>query len=57
MVELANYLDEMGIAACGQHAREEGILIKIVALFEPDQKATDGAFSNRGFWFDKTDRK
>jgi len=57
VVELANYLDEMGIAACGQHAREEGILIKIVALFEPDQKATDGAFSNRGFWFDKTDRK
>ena len=57
MVELAIYLDEMGIAACGQHAREEGILIKIATLFELDQKATDGVFSNKGFWFNKTDRK
>ena len=56
-MEFANYLDEMGIAACGHHAMEEGILLKIVASCEPDQKATDGVFSNKGVWFDETDKK
>ena len=44
VVELAKYLDNLGIGACGHQAREQGLLFKIVASCEPDQKAADAFF-------------
>ncbi|XP_065883128.1 uncharacterized protein [Dysidea avara] len=41
VVELAKYLDDLGIGACGHQARELGLLFKIVASCEQDQKAAD----------------
>jgi len=56
VVELAKYLDDLGIGACGHQAREQGLLFKIVASCEPDQKAADGCFSSGALGFDDDDK-
>jgi len=55
-VELAKYLDNLGIGACGHQVREQGLLLKIVASCEPDQKAADGCFSSGAFGFDDIEK-
>ena len=55
VVKLAKYLDDLGIGACGHQAREQGILFKIAASCEPDQKAADGCFSKHSIRFDEVD--
>ncbi|XP_065882760.1 uncharacterized protein [Dysidea avara] len=56
VVELARYLDNLGIGACGHQAMEQGLLFKIVASCEPDQKAADGCFSSGALGFDDDDK-
>ncbi|XP_065903666.1 uncharacterized protein [Dysidea avara] len=52
VVECAKCLDEMGIGACGHQTREKGILIKISASCQPDQKAATERYVNqRGFFY------
>ena len=42
--QCAEKLDEIGIPACGHHAREQGILIKIFPSCKANEKATIGCF-------------
>ena len=38
-------LDKLGIPPCGHRARERGILIKVLASCQPDQKAAEPCYS------------
>ena len=43
--ECAKALDRLGIPPCGHRAREQGILVKVFASCQPDQKATEPCYS------------
>ena len=46
----------MGIGACGHQAIEQGVLIKVFATCQPNQKAVLGSYvSHKGIYFDETD--
>ena len=46
--ECAKTLDSLGIPPCGHRAREQGILIKVIASCQPDQKAAEPCYSVKG---------
>ena len=46
--ECAKTLDSLGIPPCGHRAREQGILIKVIASCQPDQKAAEPFYSVEG---------
>ena len=46
--ECAKTLDSLGIPPCGHRAREQGILIKVFASCQPDQKAAEPCYSVEG---------
>ena len=46
--ECAKTLDSLGIPPCGHRAREQGILIKVLASCQPDQKAAEPCYSVEG---------
>ena len=46
--ECAKTLDSLGIPPCGHRAREQGILIKVIASCQPDQKAAEPCYSVEG---------
>ena len=48
VLRAATALDNMGIPPCGHHARECGVLIKVMVSTEPDQKAEELHFVRRG---------
>ena len=59
--ECAKTLDRLGIPPCGHRAREQGILVRVYASCQPDQKATEPCYSvksvtvlQRSAWFDGT---
>ena len=43
--ECAKTLDRLGIPPCGHRAREQGILVKVFASCQPDQKAAEPSYS------------
>ena len=45
MRECAKALDRLGIPPCGHRAREQGILVKVFASCQPDQKAAEPCYS------------
>ena len=45
VTDCAKTLDGLGIPPCGHQARENGILIKVFASCQPDQKATEPCYS------------
>ena len=45
MRDCAKILDQLGIPPCGHRARERGVLIKVVASCQPDQKAAGPCYS------------
>ena len=47
-IDCAKTLDSLGIPPCGHRAREQGILVKVIASCQPDQKATEPCFSVEG---------
>ena len=47
-IDYAKTLDSLGIPPCGHRAREQGILIKVFASCQPDQKATEPCHSVEG---------
>ena len=46
--ECTKTLDSLGIPPCGHRAREQGILIKVFASCQPDQKAAEPCYSVEG---------
>ena len=48
MRDCAKVLDRLGIPPCGHRAREHGILIKVFASCQPDQKAAEPCYSVEG---------
>ena len=50
--ECAKTLDSLGIPPCGHRAREQGILIKVFASCQPDQKAAEPCYSVDGVTVD-----
>ena len=48
VTDCAKTLDGLGIPPCGHQARENGILIKVIASCQPDQKATEPCYSVEG---------
>ena len=48
MIDCAKTLDSLGIPPCGHRAREQGILVKVIASCQPDQKATEPWHSVEG---------
>ena len=48
MIDCAKTLDSLGIPPCGHRAREQGILVKVFASCQPDQKATEPCYSVEG---------
>ena len=54
VVDCAKCLDEMGIGACGHQAIKRGILFKVIASCQPNQKATLGSFvAHKGIKFNE----
>ena len=54
VVDCAKCLDEMGIGACGHQAIKNGILLKVFASCQPNQKATIGSFvAHKGLLFNE----
>ena len=54
VVDCAKCLDEMGIGACGHQAVKHGMLLKVVASCQPNQKATLGSFvAHKGVYFNE----
>ena len=45
MRDCAETLDRLGIPPCGHRAREQGILVKVFASCQPDQKAAEPCYS------------
>ena len=45
MRDCAKTLDKFGISPCGHRARERGILIKVFASCQPDQKVAEPCYS------------
>lgn len=45
MRECAKALDRLGIPPCGHRAREQGILLKVYASCQPDEKAAEPCYS------------
>ena len=43
--DCAKVLDKLGIPPCGHRAREQGILVKVFASCQPDQKAAEPCYS------------
>ena len=50
--DCAKTLDRLGIPPCGHRAREQGILVKVFASCQPDQKATEPCYSMEGVTVD-----
>ena len=48
MTDCAKTLDQLGIPPCGHRARERGVLIKVFASCQPDQKAAEPCYSVEG---------
>ena len=48
MRDCAKTLDRLGIPPCGHRAREQGILLRLFASCQPDQKATEPCYSVEG---------
>ena len=46
----------MGIPPCGHKAREQGVMIRILASCQPDQRAGDPCYSVEGVWFSEEDQ-
>jgi len=46
--DCAKTLDRLGIPPCGHRAREQGILVKVFASCQPDQKAAEPCYSVEG---------
>ena len=46
--ECAKTLDSLGVPPCGHRAREQGILIKVIASCQPDEKAAEPCYSVEG---------
>ena len=56
VVDCAKCLDEMGIGACGHQAIKHGMLLKVFASCQPNQKATLGSFvAQKGILFKEED--
>ena len=53
MRECAKTLDRLGIPPCGHRAREQGILVKVLASCQPDQKAAEPGYSVEGVTVEK----
>ena len=53
MRECEKALDSLGIAPCGHMARERGIVIKVYASCQPDQKAAEPCYSVEGVTVDE----
>ena len=54
VVDCAKCLDEMGIGACGHEAIKHGILLKVLASCQPNQKATLGSLvAHKGLYFNE----
>ena len=53
----AEKLDEIGIPACGHHAREQGILLKIFPSCQANEKAIIGCFAKEGVNISEKDNK
>ena len=47
-IDCAKTLDSLGIPPCGHRAREQGILVKVLASCQPDQKAAEPCCSVEG---------
>ena len=47
-IDCAKTLDSVGIPPCGHRARERGILVKVLASCQPDQKAAEPCYSVEG---------
>ena len=47
-IDCAKTLDSLGIPPCGHKARDQGILIKVFASCQPDQKAAEPCYSVTG---------
>ena len=47
-IDCAKTLDSLGIPPCGHRAREQGILVKVFASCQPDQKAAELCYSMEG---------
>ena len=47
-IDCAKTLDSLGIPPCGHRAREQGILVKVLASCQPDQKAAEPCYSVEG---------
>ena len=47
-IDCAKTLDSLGIPPCGHRARELGILVKVYASCQPDQKAAEPCYSVEG---------
>ena len=47
-IDCAKTLDSLGIPPCGHRAREQGILVKVFASCQPDQKAAEPCYSVEG---------
>ena len=45
VTECAKELDRLGISPCGHRARENGILLKVFASCQPNQKASEPCYS------------
>ena len=45
MRDCAKTLDRLGIPPCGHRAREQGILLRVFASCQPDQKAAEPSYS------------
>ena len=52
MRDCAKTLDQLGIPPCGHRARERGVLIKVFASCQPDQKAAEPCCSVEGVALD-----
>lgn len=56
--DCAKCLDELGIGACGHQAIKHGMLLKVLASCQPNQKATLESFvTQKGIHFDDHDHK
>ena len=47
-IDCATTLDSLGISPCGHRAREQGILVKVFASCQPNQKAAEPCYSVEG---------
>ena len=56
VVDCAKCVDELGIGACGHQAIKHGILLKVLASCQPNQKATLGSYvAHKGLYFNEED--